>query len=434
MAEHPRPIQAILPIELLIYISEYLTIPDLNALARTDKYFYELLNTRLYRRDAISNDSSALIWAATYDKKPTASRSISAGAKIQNFTDKDPRIKGCTPLALAAYHGSISVLKVLLALDEAYPNSRDRKYFRPPLSWAAREGHSQVVRALLNDPRVDVDLSDKWHDTPLIIAVDHHPELVPLLLQRGHADPRIRNCHGATPLSVAAVHDVEETDLLLAAHVQLILAGDDGAQHCQHVFFYAAITGSVDVVKYMVEYFGEKLDPNGARGAHGRGAFSIAAERNRVDVVRYLCGWGKTNPNLSDSWEHDTPLFSAAKHGRKEIVQVLLECERVDLELPNVRGTTPLGIAAATNHHDIVELLLAGPRRANPNALDENCHTPLYLAALFGNIQAVEALLKAEGIEPMRGDESEGTTPLDIAVERGHHELAERLRQCLDGE
>lgn len=431
MVKEPRPLVT-LPAELLISISEHLiSSADLSALARTNSLFYNLLNSRLYERDVTRDNATALSWAATFNQTKTGLKSIKAGADVQSFTDFDPRIKGCTPLMLATYHGNIEMLQVLLKFEDVNPNSRDRKYIRPPISWAIKRNHTAVVRALLNDDRIGVNLEDKWGYTPLMVAVENNPEFIPLLLQKGRADPRIANRQGATPLSLAAMLDVDEAELLLAAHIQCILEGDNTAEHCQHVFFHAAIVGQLDIVEYLVSYFGEKLDPNGERDGHGRGAFAIAAERNHVDVVRYLCKWDKTNPNLSDSWQHDTPLFEAAKHGRKDMVNTLLECERVNLEQGNVRGARPLAIAAANNHDDIIRCLLKGPRRANINAKDDNCHTPLYQAAIFGHLQAVDALLEAEDIEPTWGDGADFTTPLDAAVQYGHHDIADRLRQYL---
>ncbi|KAJ5197845.1 uncharacterized protein N7498_006962 [Penicillium cinerascens] len=410
MVKEPRSL-ATLPTELLISISEHLiSSADLSALARTNSLFYNLLNSHLYERDVTRDNATALSWAATFNHTKTGLKSIEAGADVQSFTDFDPRIKGTTPLMLAAYHGSIEMLQVLLKLEDVNPNSRDRKYIRPPISWAIKRNHTAVVRALLDDDRTNVNLEDKWE---------------------GGADPRIANRQGATPLSLAAMLGVNEAELLLAAHIQSILEGDNTTEHCQHVFFHAAIVGQLDIVEYLVSYFGEKLDPNGERNGHGRGAFAIAAERNHVDVVRYLCKWDKTNPNLSDSWQHDTPLFEAAKHGRKDMVNTLLECERVNLEQGNVRGTRPLAIAAASNHDDIIRCLLKGPRRANVNTKDDNCHTPLYQAAIFGHLQAVNALLEAEDIEPTWGDGVDSTTPLDAAIQYGHHDIADRLRQYL---
>jgi ankyrin repeat protein len=96
-----------------------------------------------------------------------------------------------------------------------------------------------------------------------------------LLLCSG-ADPRVPNQQGRTPLSRAArevdgirielipkiihqiLHDINMShDSRIEEHMLTmhILDGDDGAVHCQHVFFYAAIMGHVDIVQYLVDYF-----------------------------------------------------------------------------------------------------------------------------------------------------------------------------------
>lgn len=432
-ANHSKPEKLgpleVLPLEILIYISEYfISTADLNALARTNQTLHKILNDRLYSFDAKHCEASALRWAAAHDKQSTALRSIAAGADLHCLKYINPRIGTCTPLTIAAYNGSIDVLRTLLVNESIEPNRLDSRHYRTPLHWAVHRKHSSIVRALIKDPRISVNVQDRRGDTALILAVNEYPEVVSLLLQRGHADPRIGCLGGNTPLSRAVAKNLEETDLLLAAHIQFLLDGDDSVEHCQHIFFYAAISGSMDILKYMVEYFGEKLDPNEARDGHGRGAFSRAAERNQVQVVRYLCKWEKTDPNLSDNWQHHTPLLSAVMNDRIEVVKALLECDRVDLEIPDVHGITPLCFAVAENHPEIVALLLSGsgPRRANPNAKTLDSLPMLYMAALFGHLRVVEALLDVEGIDPMLGND-QGITPLDVANEQGFGDIVERL-------
>ena len=137
-------------------------------------------------------------------------------------------------------------------------------------------------------------------------------------------------------------------------------------------FFYAAIMGNVDHVRYLVQYSGEKLDPNAEGQKYERGAFSIAASAERLQVVQFLLGWEATDPNLQTHWKRQTPLFVAAENGHEQIVRLLVGCERVGLEIADMRGTTPLGVATERNHEGIVRRLLTGSRRADPNARDEN--------------------------------------------------------------
>ncbi|KAJ5455246.1 hypothetical protein N7475_010367 [Penicillium sp. IBT 31633x] len=415
-----------LPRELHISISDFLpALSDLNAFACMNTTTYNLLNPILYKRDVTSSKSKSLFWASKTDTPSTALKSLSAGFDIQSKTDA-----GSTPIMLAACNNSIAVLKILLLNHDANPNSLDRHYIRPPLSWAVREGHSAIVQTLLDDDRTDVNLQDQAGNTALMIAVEHQPKMITRLLCSGRADPRVANRQGWTPLGRAALNLDEEVDLLLARHLRLILEGDDSAEHCQHVFFYAAIVGNVDIVQHLVRYFGKKLDPNAQGQQYGRSAFSIAASAGRVDVVRYLLGWKVTDPNLQTVWKRQTPLFVAAEEGQEEIVELLLACERVGLEITDMHGTTPLGAAVDKNRERIVRQLLSGHRQANPNARDENGQTPLFNAAFYGHIGIVKLLLNADGIDPQLGD-TDGKTPLEVASEQGNEKVVEILQRYI---
>ena len=388
-----------LPKELYLAISEFPpSLSDLNAFTRTNKATYSLLNTDLYKRDAKSPNPKSLFWAATTDTTSTALKALSAGFDIQSKTDTDQQLKGCTPILLAALHNSPAVLKLLLLNAKANPNTPDDKWICSPLSWAVKECRIAIVQTLLNDKRTDVNQQDKIGDTALMIAVNYQPGMVPLLLCSGRADPRVGNLQGWTPLSRAAQEIDGDVGMLLADHLRLIIQGDDGQEHCQHVFFYAAVMGYVDIVHYLVKCYGKKLDPNTEERQYGQGAFAIAASAERLDVVQFLLGWEATDPNLQTDWTKQTPLFVAAQHGHDEIVGLLLGSDRVDPEIADKHGTTPLGIAAERNHESIVRRLLTRPRRADPNARDKKSQTPLFHAAFNGHMGVVELLLQAHGM------------------------------------
>ncbi|CAI7591974.1 unnamed protein product [Penicillium pancosmium] len=474
-----------LPSEILLQISSYLDLPALNSLTQLNRSTTLLLQPSLYKLDA-RQSSQALCWAAIHNNKPVAQSSLAAGANPITVSDQDTLIKGCTPLMLAAYHGSLPVLSLLLTYPETNPNSRDRKYIRPPITWAIKHRHAAIVRALLKDDRTDPNLQDKFGDTALMTAVTLRPDMVPVLLSGGsRVDPRVSNTQGATALSRASQRGIE-VDLILATHLRFILDGDESGAHCQHVFFYAAISGHVEIVEYLVE-----LDPNGASGGtgmamamaavgngdgngivngtghingntngltngngtgnghghghghshsrshsnsgaghHGRGAFSIAVERGHISVVKYLLGWDKTDPNLSDSWKHQCPLLVATIAGDESMVSTLVECERVDLLNPDVSGTTPLHAAVERNHVDVVKLLLqaswarsglnpgpgtgpgpGGTRIADVNARNTSGQTPLHIAVLQDHVDLVMLLLES-GADP-RLTCADGLTALD---------------------
>jgi ankyrin repeat protein len=173
----------------------------------------------------------------------------------------------------------------------------------------------------------------------------------------------------------------------------------------------------------------------------------------------------KDNPDLvfsknTNGW---TPLFSAAFHGHKDVVDVLLANKAdvnakdndgrtllhwmaagsknmVELLLTNNAnvnarandGTTPLDWAVYNGAHkkngntNVMELLLAN--KADVNATNYvNCQTPLHTAAWLGNKDEVELLLLYNA--DVNAKDNRGRTPLVTAEIYGHKDLAELLRQ-----
>src|ERR1700704_5738600 len=88
----------------------------------------------------------------------------------------------------------------------------------------------------------------------------------------------------------------------------------------------------------------------------------------------------------------DARLASAVKSGDKAAVQTLLQ-QRVDVNAPEVDGTTALHWAVRNDDADLVDRLI----RAGANVKTANRYgvTSLYLACVNGNAAVIEKLLKA---------------------------------------
>ena len=134
------------------------------------------------------------------------------------------------------------------------------------------------------------------------------------------------------------------------------------------------------------------------------------------------CAWGRSrnikllladprvDPNLPERGGQ-TPLYAASGRGMDRCVEVLLSDPRVD---PNtattVNGTTPLHIAAELGKDRCVELLLTDPR-VDPNLVNLDGFTPLNQAASFGRDSCVELLLRDKRVDASRAC-AKGQTPL----------------------
>ena len=125
--------------------------------------------------------------------------------------------------------------------------------------------------------------------------------------------------------------------------------------------------------------------------------FKAIKEGNKTTVKLLLdsgavcaCGCG-ADPNDADG-DDRTPLMIAAAEGHEQIVKLLLD-SGADINKVDEYGETPLFTAAAEGHEQIVKLLLDSG--ADINKTNEYGETPLYIAAVYGYDQIVKLLLDA---------------------------------------
>ena len=144
-----------------------------------------------------------------------------------------------------------------------------------------------------------------------------------------------------------------------------------------------------------------------------------------LETVRKLAGADRAliNAFAADGFY---PLGLAAFFGHRAIVEFLLKNGAdVKTAARNTQKVTALHGAVARRDVDITKLLLdAG---ADPNARQERGFVPLHDAAANGIIPLVELLLQHGARPDAKTDD--GKTAADMAAERGHQDLAAKLKQ-----
>ncbi|KAI0471354.1 ankyrin repeat-containing domain protein [Xylaria cf. heliscus] len=286
-----------------------------------------------------------------------------------------------------------------------------------PLMAASRRGHANVVRLLLDTEGISPDLSEKRDNTALILAARKgFASVVKMLL----ADPRVDANHkdhvGRTSLSHAAerAHEAAVAELLATTTV------DPDSQDIKGrtPLIWASKEG---VVRKLLA--SGRVNPN-SMDAGGRTPICRAAEHGSLGLVKAILEHPKTD---LDGGHRSTPLISAASSGRADVVRVLLETRRVDVNAireGRYHKETALAIAACFGHQSVVQILLSTPG-IDPDCKNKHGETPLMAAANRGQVEIVEQLLGVASMDPNIQDGQDRS--LSLAAENGDVQRVDTL-------
>lgn len=157
--------------------------------------------------------------------------------------------------------------------------------------------------------------------------------------------------------------------------------------------------------------------------ARGNSALAICANKNQVELIKYLLDHG-ADPTLKSS-KGVTPLVDAASLGNKEAVAMILESiKKTDPQL--LTATDALIMAARQGFAEIVKVMVEG---GTPKDFKSNeGWTPLAWAAKGGHEAVAEYLISA-GADVNAGDK-DGYTPLDWANNEGYPKVAALLKKA----
>ena len=260
--------------------------------------------------------------------------------------------------------------------------------YAPPIQFAVREGHVDLVRYLLENEAHDPEYRFyPFQESLQTVAADRGFEEIVAMLDEHNADSRGRKYRGDNGEIVYDRSDLEleferavnaedliRTEEILKEHPEFAL--DDTFFWSEGILLFAAKENNRAMVDLLMSY-GAKVP------------FVLKWTQfyyfERLDGATYMMKKGM-NPNTM-SWQHVTILHDMAQKGFIEKAELLIK------------------------------------HGADLDPIDEAYQsTPLALAARWGNLEMVKFLLAA-GADPYRAGAS-WSTPLAWARSKGHNEVA----------
>jgi len=209
----------------------------------------------------------------------------------------------------------------------------------------------QLMKDILaeRESKVDIDVSAWSGETSLWLAARYGDHQLARILLENKADPNKANNRGTSPMEVAVYKNYPETVKVLAEYqANLELRDKDGRTPA----CLAAVLGNVSVLKVLAEA-GANLN---ALGDFGGSPLCEAAWYGHADIVAFLL-------NTKENYNYGVNLANQKNYGVNLYIK---DCER----------HTPLDLAAAGGHTQIVEMLNKHDIYAKLNE-----QSSLYLAA-----------------------------------------------------
>ena len=352
----------------------------------------------------------------------------------------------------------VGVLRMSISEINILEQQEDTFFFNSALNQATRAECVDAVVILLSILEADANSSDSEGRTPLIIACGYGNIRIATLLLQAHANVNQQDKTGATALMFACYSETPHNDLVRL----LIQSGADisikGEQQ-RTALMDAAERGHTSIVQYLLD----EGAPVNTQDVDGITSLMLASEFGHSEVVRVLLNYG-ADVNILAKNPSTTALALASSLQRTVCVDLLL-AGGAD---PNLCGREHSPLISACIITDqpmdptiLDKLLSAG---ANPNIQAEHGHTALMEAAAYGYKKGVEILLNAAAdvnIQNSYGTalhcaaerghlavskmllvsgaqasltDSYGCTPLDLALNNGHHKVCELLRTSMDSD
>ena len=377
-----------------------------------------------------------LMYACRKGHVEVARRLLSLGASQQNVSARGRtalfeailgRQNSSNPMSSRepSQHGKIVELLVCEMPGDLDVNTvHPQEFNRTALMLAARLGHVDQIRILLENQAINLDLQDVNGMTALYLAArENHYDIIELLFESGASIDIVDFQVGRSPLRCAAERNYRKiTDLLLQYNANPALKDREGGT----AMLRAVNRGAKKALEVMMEYPIDMLcaDEDGQSLLHGaakNGYHEIARllmedhlPENRSPDVKAI------HPDIRDKYDR-TPLHNAAQQGQAAVVSVLLE-KNANVFLEDKFGRTAFMVAWQYGHETIMHMLESSGYDRSSHDLTEK-QLPVWAMARRGLTDLIAEAIKTRTQELHILEPYTENSPLHCAVESDNSEI-----------
>lgn len=267
---------------------------------------------------------------------------------------------------------------------------------------------------------VDVNKQNNKGYSPLHLAITSgHREMIELLLENSKTDLNLKTLDGKCALQFALLSPEAANESSFDIAKRLIdkdaQTNEVDPQNGDSLLQMLIKMNAEEAAIFMVDY--AKLN---SKNRQGLTALMIAAEKKQTQLVTVLLAKGAAPNMQSEVTEQKTALHYAIESNSIDVVQAFVDFqnqvsgdqERPDFNLKSTMGDSPLSLAMAMGHNDLVPLLIKGG--ADVNARNGQDLTLLHQAIIKENAETAIFLLE-QGAD-MNALTADQENPLQLAI------------------
>ncbi|KAI4638119.1 hypothetical protein J4E93_010428 [Alternaria ventricosa] len=237
------------------------------------------------------------------------------------------------------------------------------------------------------------------------------------LLTKG-ASVNVRNGNRRLPMHEAILSNSPET---LKCFLERMTQKDLHASE-KEIESYLARSGNPDVIDVYIVRLGSDFTQRDVSKK-----ISFAVRTGHYSLVTALLDDPDVNGNdiITHNWPRFAPIHLAAMLGRTKVMDCLIACDSISVNLRDSISRQALHIAALYGHKAIVKQLI-GHSSVDISHQDERGRTPLHFAASNGHYAIVAQLIRHPGVN-VNCQDKEAAKPIHYAASNGHWEAASLL-------